>query len=264
MNKYCVIARNFQTYFVKRLSEEVGKELSWFNPWEGSELPPAAIYFFRSSAVYGGQRDLDSLKQIPHGALLVNPETALNTFRDKEKQYSLNLGLPFRLIPWMDLRGKDQNAAENFLQHQGEMIVKPIRGQQGWGVEKLNQESLRNWWERRSDDEYLIQKFIQGKEQRLFFIGDEFYLLSRRGEGPAANFAQGGSAELISVPDKLKSLGRECIQNSQAIYGAIDLILAEGEYHFLELNISPGIEQLEKVSGENILQKLLKHLNSMI
>jgi glutathione synthase/RimK-type ligase-like ATP-grasp enzyme len=262
MNKYCVIARNFKTYFIKRLSEEVGEGLILFNPWEEETLPGAAIYLFRSSAVYGSNKDLEVLNQIPARAMIFNPAEALNKFRDKKLQYTWPLNGPFKSIPWVSLEGRELAFAEKFVQEHPEVVVKPLRGQQGWGVEKLDISSLKEWWARRSDDEYLLQQFISGVELRLFFIRDEFFLLKRTGQGIAVNFAQGGEAELVPIPDRLREQALLFIQNSGAFYGALDLIFSQDEYHFLELNLSPGIEQLESLSGENIIHKLLQAMNS--
>lgn len=262
MNKYCVIARNVKTYFIKRLSEEVGESLVYFNPWSQDILPSASVYLFRSSAVYGDDQDLKSLASVPSSAKIINPPASLSSFRDKLHQYSRSLGQPFQSIPWINLQGAHLAEAEKFIQLHGDVVVKPHRGQQGWGVEKLDRHRLQAWWERRSDDEYLLQKFISGEEYRLFFIKDSFFLLRRSGDGGVANFALGGEAELALIPPQLREMGRVCIKNSGALYGAIDLIYSKGEYHFLELNLSPGIEQLEKVTGENIIRLLLDSMKS--
>ena len=47
------------------------------------------------------------------------------------------------------------------------------------------------------------------------------------------------------------------IEKSGAYYGAIDFILQDDQIYFLELNVVPGIEQLEKISGQNVLRPFL-------
>lgn len=261
MNKYCVIARNFRTYFIKRLSEEVGKELALYNPWGSERIPNSSVYFFRSSAVYGSEKDLEAIRALPPEAIVLNSPTVINNFRDKNRQYSLSLGRPFSSIPWTNLQGKSLPFAMEFIRENEDIIVKPIRGQGGWGVEKHNLLSFPEWWKQKLDDEFLLQKYLDGEEMRLFFIRDEYYLLRRKAESVAVNFSQGGEAELIPITEELRSLARECIKNSGAFYGAIDLIFYQGKYHFLELNNSPGIEQLEQITGLNIVQKLLISIN---
>lgn len=263
MNKYCVIGRNFKTYFIKRLSEEVGQGLSFYNPWENENPPLAGTYLFRSSAIYGSNIDLESLVKLPSWAKVINSAQALNNFRDKKRQYSLSLGRPFQSIPWLSLAAQAPDIVQEFFLDHPDVIIKPLRGQGGWGVERLSSATFVSWWNSRVDEDYLLQKFIPGNEWRIFFIQDQLWCLKRSGEGSAVNFAQGGEAELISPPKDLQKLVQVCIQNSGAFYGAIDLIENEGEYYFLELNLSPGIEQLEKVSGDNIISELLQALNSI-
>lgn len=262
MNKYCVIARNFKTSFIKRLSEEVGDELAFFNPWEDEVLPKARIYFFRSTAIHGSDLDLKSLSRLPENSLLINPEQSLRAFRTKETQYAQGLHEPFQPIPWLSLLGRSLDEARGFAETQGPVVVKPIRGQQGWGVERLTSETLCDWWKKRTDDEYLLQRFIPGRELRLFFIRDQYLLLQRRGE-ETANFARGGSAEACELPRELKALADIFIGNSGAFYGAIDLMESGGKFYFLELNLAPGIEQLEAVTGENVIELLIRSLNSV-
>ena len=251
MNKLCVVTRNQETYFIKRLTEEV-RELVFWNPWENAGLPDAETYLVRTSGVYGDDRDLDLLRNSPH--TVINPVSSHELLRDKAKQFLFLERKGFHLIPWNTLDGRGDFLPEKIL-------IKPIRGQGGWGIRVMNQEEFLKWEKKTTDRSWLVQPYLENvKELRLFFCGDEEVLLERTGE-IAANFTQGGSARMIPVPSELSELGEEIRMITGLRYGAIDLFETEkGEHLILEINPVPGIEQLEKVSGLNIVRKVISIL----
>ena len=96
-------------------------------------------------------------------------------------------------------------------------------------------------------------------EYRYFFIkGQTPIVLERKARsGIAANFRKEGEAKLVSFPSELQSTINNVVSQSQAHYGAIDLLVKDGEISILELNSAPGIEQVEKVSGQNVMALFL-------
>lgn len=248
MNKICVITRNTETYFIKRLTEEV-RDVCFWNPWEKSPLPTTDNFLVRTSGVYGDDRDLEMLRNIK--SKLINPVSAHELLRDKARQFQFLERKGFHLIPWKTLDGRGEFLPEKIL-------IKPIRGQGGWGIRVMNQTEFLLWENATTDRSWIIQPYLDDvKEFRLFFCGHEEVLLERSG-GSVANFSQGGTARLIPVPDALCELGEEIRMLTGLEYGAIDLFeTSSGEHLILEINPVPGVEQLERVSGQNIVGKVV-------
>lgn len=249
MNKLCVLARNSSTYFMKRLTEEV--DIVVMNPWKEDQLPPAAHYLVRTSGVYGDDRDLELLRKTEHPVM--NPVHTHELLRAKDRQFTILENANFSVIPWNLL--DDQSGI-----YPKKILIKPIRGQGGWGIQVMPKEEFLSWKKTTPDRSWIVQPYIEEKNEfRLSFFDDEEILLERRGE-VAANFTQGGEARRIPMKSELKGLAEKIRRLTGARYGAIDLFTVHGEVLILEVNPVPGIEQLEKVTGENVIQKVLSLL----
>lgn len=259
MNTITVVAKNKNTYFTKRLMEEVGEGVAFFDPWSDYEFPEGKHYLIRTTGVYGSDLDLLLLKSLPK-TLVTNPVQVLECFRCKRTQYLWFEENNIPCLPWMSVREPDIRI-EKFFRLYPEMVVKPLRGQGGWGIEGLRWENFRPWRKRKGHDlDYLLQPFLkEATEFRYFFIQNESAIvLERKAKaGISANFQKGGEAKLSHLPDHFSSLLEEIVKKSGATYGAIDLLVKDSSFYVLELNAVPGIEQLEKVSGQNIIKKIL-------
>jgi hypothetical protein len=97
MNKFTVLAKNKQTYFVKRLTEELGQEaFDLFDPWSDSkDYSLAPLTLIRTTGVYGDDKDLDFLKGHASSSKMVNSLKALEIFRSKRTQYFFLKGPAF-------------------------------------------------------------------------------------------------------------------------------------------------------------------------
>ncbi len=248
MNKMTVVTRNRETYFMKRLTEEV-RELEYWNPWEDERLPDTESFLVRTTGVYGDDRDLELLRKSQRN--IINPTSSHELLRDKTKQFSYLEKKGFHVIPWKALDSRGEFLPEKIL-------IKPIRGQGGWGIRTMDQTSFLQWEKETTDRSWIIQPYLENvKEFRLFYCGDEEILLERSG-GVAANFTQGGSAKIVSIPTGLSEFGEEIRMITGTFYGAIDFFeMSSGEQLILEINPVPGIEQLEKLSGQNIIRKVI-------
>jgi glutathione synthase/RimK-type ligase-like ATP-grasp enzyme len=263
MNKLVVLTKNSETYFIKRLIEEVGQSrVQLFNPWADAILPEAESYLMRTTGVYGNDLDLLIAQSLPQERIM-NPLPTLRRFRSKSVQYLWFEELDFPLLHWLPLKGTDLLTIEKFFRLYPEAVVKPLKGQGGWGVEVLKWSTFKSWWKKKQgkDEDYLIQPFIKGaRELRYFFIKDGLHLtLERKARsGITANFKTQGSASVTQLPVEFQATIDRLIEKSGAYYGAIDLFIDDGNLIILELNTVPGVEQLEQVSGLNIIRELLK------
>lgn len=262
MNKICVIAKNKSTYFIKRLIEEVG-QVPVFDPWSDFEFPEAEKYIVRTTGIYRNDLDLMMMKSLPKEKV-VNSYEVLNRFRTKSSQYVWFEDHNFSSLPWIPLKGTDLVTVEKFFRLYPEAVVKPLAGQGGWGIEVLTWETFKTWKKKKgTDEDYLLQPFIKDAiELRYFFLkGHAPVVLERSAKtGIAANFQRQGSAVVTKLPEEFLKEIDDVIQKSGAHYGAMDLLIKDGRLSVLELNSVPGVEQLEKVSGQNIIKAFLNSL----
>lgn len=259
MNKVCVIAKNKETHFIKRLIEEVGEGVALFDPWSDIEFPEAELYVARTTGIHKSDLDLMIMKSLKK---VMNPPEALKLFRSKVTQFHWMEENDLPILPWVSLKASDPHLPEKFTVLYPEVVVKPEIGQGGWGVEVLTRDTLKSW-RRKHDPDYLLQPFIKNAtELRYFFIkGEDPIVLKRKAKtGIAANFKNQGEAEVSTLPEEFSPVLQKLVNLSGAHYGAVDLFIDDGRLYILELNTVPGIEQLEKVTGINIMSKLLKSL----
>ena len=262
MNKLVVVAKNPDTYFIKRLSEEVKQDhLAIFNPWQDLVMPEAERYLVRTTGVYGSDLDLLMLQSLP-AEKVINPVSVLKRFRSKSSQYFWMEEENFPILHWLPLKGTELITIEKFFRLYPEVVVKPTIGQGGWGVEVLKWDQFKSWWKKKQgkDENYLIQPLVRGaKEFRHFFIkGGQSYTLERKSaSGIAANFQKQGAAQVAQLDSKALEILGLLVEKSEALYGAIDFFLDGNRLILLELNTVPGIEQLESVTKANIIGDLL-------
>ncbi len=261
MNKLCVFSTNVKTYFMTRLINEVGQGLVIYNPRVDESLPEAKAVLVRTSGTFQDDHDLLELTK-QRQTNIFNPIETLKIFRSKASQYEFFEQNKFSHLPWKKI--SDPLKLPEWTER---VVVKPNRGQGGWGVRVLEKDDLYDWWLKQKnlgDLDYLLQPFmLEHQEFRVFFCGPTRITLKRKNASSvAANFNSGGDAERSSLPAMFLPEIERLIKLSGAIYGAIDLFIKDQQLIILELNTVPGIEQLEKVSGANIIQLLLTEIVS--
>lgn len=253
MNKLLVVAKNPETYFIKRLIKEVGQSgLLLFNPWKDGLPTDFDRVLFRSSGIYHSDKDLDFVRHC--GKPVLNPVSSLELFRSKSSQYQFFAKRSHPFIPWQHLK--------DFTGGEGWFLVKPDVGQGGWGIQVLTSSQMLTFKQSKlisQDTAWLVQPYVEANEYRVFFMGDERYTLKRLPqEGKAAaNFSQEGEAEVVSMPAHFKDMIEKLIKDSGAYYGAIDLLDPDSGPVILEVNVVPGIQQLEQLTHLNIVSRLL-------
>lgn len=253
MNKLLVVAKNPETYFIKRLIKEVGQGgVQLFNPWKDETPTGFDRVLFRSSGIYHSDRDLDFVRHCAHPVL--NPVPSLELFRAKSTQYQFFQNHFHPFIPWQHLR--------DFTGGEGWFLVKPDIGQGGWGIQVLTPSQMLTFKQQKlaaGDASWLVQPYVEATEYRVFFMGADRYTLKRLPtSGKAtANFSQEGQAEVVTMPAHFREMIEKLIKDSGAYYGAIDLLDPDPGPVVLEVNVVPGIEQLEQLTHLNIVSRLL-------
>ncbi len=265
MNKLIVLAKNFETPFTKRLIAEV-RDCIFFNPWTdpGPQLPESeSVLLVRSTAVYGADRDLEFLRKLGGNTRIINPLKALEIFRTKKTQYEFYLNQNIPHLPWLDLQNLSEQEARNFIAKSSvkKFLIKPHRGQRGWGIRVFTPSEFFEWFQSTTDREFILQPYLgEAREYRYFFIGHHYEktLLRIKEEGRvAANFGQAGKAILVNTPKEISEIVDKIKSLIDLDYGAIDILFDQGQYWVLEVNLAPGVEQLETVTRENVVRELL-------
>lgn len=253
MNKLLVVAKNPETYFIKRLIEEVGQQtIVLFNPWKDQNPQGFDRILFRSSGIYHSDADLDFVRKA--SVPVLNPLESLLRFRSKSSQYQWFKEQSHPHIPWQWLK--------DFTGGTGWFLVKPDLGQGGWGIQVLTSSQMLSFKEQqmvKGDLSWLVQPYVEATEYRVFFMGEDRFTLKRSaGEGKvASNFSQEGLAELVTMPAHMVSMVERLIKESGAYYGAIDLLDPDEGPVVLEVNMVPGIEQLEQLTHLNIISRFM-------
>ncbi len=264
MNKLLILAKNFHTFFIERLQQEATCSVSFLNPWESDrKVQGDEKILVRSTSIHGSRHDLDYLER--HKLQSIPSLHALKKLRTKPLQFRYFEEQGITHLPWLDLANASSSEIELFASFcEGKkLLIKPQRGQGGWGVRVFeNVEELLTWWNQAKDREYLLQPFIEEHEEfRVFFMGNEYLGLKRISNGIAANFTQGGEAIEFTPTEELKEIVQKIKEDLGLIYGAADFLCTQGPKgtaYLLEMNLVPGIEQLEKVTRRNVAKELLR------
>jgi glutathione synthase/RimK-type ligase-like ATP-grasp enzyme len=263
MNKLGVLSSNVKTHFMKRLTEEVNQELVIINPWIGASSIDFSTILVRTSGVHRDDLDLQYLRQHPH-LEIINPLYSLEVFRSKNAQFDFFHSHDLPHLPWKDL-SLGILPPEFIDWGQGrDLLVKPRRGFGGWGIKRLSTAEFHEWWKNQrevGDVDYLVQPYVHGaREFRVFFAGDFRFTMERlKGDKATANFRTGGDAHKSELPVSEFKVVEHLIQLSGAHYGAIDLFLINNDLYILELNVVPGIEQVEALSGRSMIKGILRN-----
>lgn len=262
MNQIGLLTKTRGTYFIQRLIEEVrNTNVLFLDPWSEGPVQETEVVLVRTSAVYGDDRDLLAMRSLRHGRL-INSYQAHTVLRTKLLQYEYFERFGFPSLPFINAQSSGD--LERFISaHPGTYLIKPHRGQGGWGIRTLSAPDLRVWFDTATDREYLVQPYqADAQELRLFFIKDWVLTLERRRPegGAAANFRQEGAARIVPTPPLLLQELRRLRDQQQLHYGAMDVLMTKAGPAILEMNLAPGVEQLERISGENILRRLLDSL----
>lgn len=260
MNKLQIIAKNSHTFFIDRIrNEAILKNIvvDIINPWEESSAPSQVPTLVRSTAIHGSSQDLECIEK--WGLETIPSLHALKTLRTKPLQFTYFHSKNIPYLPWLNLLSASKTEIQAFCHDKKKLLIKPHRGQGGWGVRVFSDEQeLLVWWEEATDREYLLQPYLEDYEEiRVFFMRNSNFALKRTKKGVAANFRQAGEAQQIPLPSALQQIVELISEDLALLYGAADFLVKEGRPYLLEMNLVPGIEQLEEVLGLNVAQELL-------
>ena len=140
-------------------------------------------------------------------------------------------------------------------------ILKPFHGTHGTGIMLLDTPtSLTSAVDALCDlhQDYVIQSFIAeagGVDIRVLVVGGEVVAAMKRSAPPGefrANIHKGASGEAIALTDEYTRLAIEAAAALELEIAGVDLLQTNEGPVVLEVNPSPGFEELESVTGIDI------------
>ncbi len=158
---------------------------------------------------------------------------------------------------------------ENTLSEIGDypFILKPFYGTHGKGMMLVDTStSLTSVVDALCDlhQDYVIQPFIaeaNGVDLRVLVVGAEAVAAMKRSAPPGefrANIHKGASGEAVTLPDEYTRLAIAAASALELEIAGVDLLQTNEGPIVLEVNPSPGFEELESVTGTDIAGAIIE------
>ena len=141
------------------------------------------------------------------------------------------------------------------------LVVKLLEGSQGRGVvlaetEKAAESVIDAFHE--LDANFLVQEFIReaaGSDIRCFVVGDKVVASMRRvaKEGEfRSNLHRGGMAEVVKLNKEERATAINAAKTMGLNMAGVDILQSARGPLVMEVNSSPGLEGIEKVTGKDV------------
>jgi ribosomal protein S6--L-glutamate ligase len=207
------------------------------------------------------------------GVYCVNSSRAIARSRDKLRALQLlsrhDIGLP----PTIYTR-QAEHLPDCIEQLEGlPVVVKLLQGTQGVGVVLAeSQAAAASVIEafHGLEQEILIQKFIRearGADIRAFVVGNRVIGAMRRqaidGEF-RSNLHRGGTAKPIRLPRAYRRTAVAAARVLGLHVAGVDLLESNDGPMVMEVNSSPGLEGIEKATGEDIAATIIDHIEQVL
>ena len=161
---------------------------------------------------------------------------------------------------------EDGDAVDTWRRDLGrDVVMKPLFGAQGRGLERLAPESPLPTAETFAGV-YYAQRYV-GRETawrdfRVLVVGDEpVAAMMRRGKTWITNVCRGAECEAVPCTGDLAALARAAARAVGAAYCGVDLIEDEsGALQVLEVNSMPAWGGLQRVTDFNIAERIADHV----
>ena len=153
------------------------------------------------------------------------------------------------------------------------VVLKVLQGTQGVGVMLVHTPiSLGSVLDtlRTLDQDVIIQQFIvegAGKDFRVFVVGEKVVATMMRtaphGEF-RSNIHRGGEANIVKLPEEFKKAAIRATRVLGLEVAGVDIMESNLGPMIIEVNSSPGFEGIEKATGINVAQEIMKHIKKTI
>ncbi len=143
------------------------------------------------------------------------------------------------------------------------LVIKRSSGSQGASVYLVSEEAaLRKILYQKRAANLIFQEYLPNKEdfRALYVNGEVLGIMRRRGEGDwRNNFSLGGKVDFFQDRE-MSSFAAEICRRVGFDNAGVDIIVHDGKYYCLEVNLTPGFEGFEKAIGVNVAEKFVKLL----
>ena len=148
-------------------------------------------------------------------------------------------------------------------------IMKQLESAQGNGVFLIKDRKHATeiiTLHQKANKKFLIQEYIaecKGADIRAFVVGNQVIAAMRRRAQNGdfrSNLHQGGKAEKIELTDEQKNTALIAAKTMGLAVAGVDMIESRRGPLILEVNASPGLEGIEKITKVNIAQHIIKQL----
>ena len=148
----------------------------------------------------------------------------------------------------------------------GPFVVKGLQGSQGNQVYLVEQEAQYHELQKQySGKEMLFEEFIResyGKDVRFLMIAGKVSACMQRvaKTGFRSNFALGADVVSYPIDDRIREIARDIYQRTKLDIVGVDLLLGAKDYVFCEINVTPGIEGIERASESNVAGQIIDYI----
>jgi ribosomal protein S6--L-glutamate ligase len=207
------------------------------------------------------------------GVYAVNGSVGITRSRDKLRAHQLlarkNVGIPITSY------AHSGNATKALIESVGgaPLIVKVIESTQGRGVliaetKKAAESLIGAFLDLHAN--FLVQEFIKesgGCDIRCFVIGDKVVASMKR-KSPEGDFRsnlhRGGSAEMVKITPSERAMAVTAAKVMGLRVAGVDLIRSDRGPLVLEVNSSPGLEGIERITGKDVAGKIIEFIEKDI
>jgi len=148
-------------------------------------------------------------------------------------------------------------------------IIKVLEGTQGLGVylvkdEANAEEILSHFIEKKT--KIILQKYIEefsGKDLRVFVVGDKIVASMMRiaaGDDFRSNLHRGGRGEKVDLSEDEQEMAINSCKALDLQIGGVDILRGKNGPMVIEVNSSPGLEGIERISEVKIAEKIIELL----
>lgn len=285
--KIAILSRHAQLYSTQRLAEEAKKHghivriidtlrcymnITSQDPsvhYKGENLHDfnAVIPRIGASITFYGTAVLRQFETL--GVFALNSSLAITRARDKLRSLQLlsrkGIGLPITGF------AHSPDDVDDLIEMVGgpPLIIKLLEGTQGIGVVLADtRQAAENVIEAFMDLEahILVQEYIKeakGTDIRCFVVGDKVIAAMQRSAKQGdfrANIHRGGSAQLVRITPQERSIAVRAAKIMGLNVAGVDLIRSKRGPLIIEVNSSPGLEGIEKATGKNVAEIIIKFI----
>jgi ribosomal protein S6--L-glutamate ligase len=289
--KIAILSRNHRLYSTKRLAEAARARqhqadvidttrcymnITTTQPtihYKGSELPhyDAVIPRIGASVTFYGMAVIRQLETM--GVFCMNDSAAITRARDKLRSLQLlskkGIGLPITGF------AHSLDEVQDLIKMVGgpPLVIKFLEGTQGIGVilvetSKAARSVLEAFLGLKVN--ILVQEYIKeasGADLRCFVVGGQVVAAMKRqanSEEFRSNLHRGGTAATIDITTEEKAMAIHAARIIGLNVAGVDIVRSGRGPLIMEVNASPGLEGIEKTTGIDVADEIIKFIESKV